>query len=69
MNIYNKNEELSAYGYACGYTNRIESDGVYKELYFEGGVYHVRSNVDNDKTWESFETLGKAKRFFAKIKI
>lgn len=41
--IYTKSGSLSAYGYGCGYVTSIrKQDGRMKELYSEGGVYHVR---------------------------
>jgi hypothetical protein len=69
METHNKKGELTAYGYACGYITKLRKGEVYKELYKEGGVYHVRSNYDNIKLWECFDTLKEAKAFFKLIKI
>ena len=70
-NIYKKNGQLSAYGYACGYVNRIECNitGLRKSLYQESGVYHVRTNVDMPKKWQSFHTLQDALKHFKSINI
>jgi hypothetical protein len=73
-NIKTKDNFLSAYGFACGYTETRESDTISLQLYKEHNTYHVRFNrfdlpysLRNDcKGWESFDKLKDAKdRFFA----
>jgi len=71
MEIYRKDGNLSAYGYACGYVNRVENNitNQYKELYKEYNVFHVKWNIDNEREWESFDSLNDALKKFNSIKI
>ena len=71
MEIYNKNGTLSAYGYSCGYVNRIEKNGSYKELYKEGSIYHLRWKflADTKQNWECYHKLTEALWKFKTIKI
>lgn len=84
MNTHTKNGQLTAYGYACGYLTRHTRYNESKELYKEGGVYHVRykdiselymygmpqSDTNHKfKIWETFDTLTQAKKRFNSIKL
>lgn len=77
MNTHTKNGQLTAYGYACGYLTRHTRYNESKELYKEGGVYHVRytdgtslPNANHKfKIWETFDTLTQAKKRFNNIKL
>jgi hypothetical protein len=60
--LHNKTGHLSEYGLSCGY---VEKSGS-KELYKEGGIYHVR---DGQK-WQSFDRLTEARgEMFTGIKV
>ena len=78
-----KNGKVSAYGFGCGYKEGIETATLYKELYMEHGVYHVRSTVHNTPSlntkfngqtshlftiWESFYKVSEARALYNKIK-
>lgn len=69
--VLNKNGSISAYGYACGYVNRVEKGNRYKELYKEHNTFHVRWNLDNGdgRHWESFDTLAQAQKKFVSVSI
>jgi hypothetical protein len=69
MELYTKSGELSAYGYACGYVNRVEKANNHKQLYHEHNTFHVRANISGVRTWECFETLKEAKKLFNTIKL
>ena len=69
-NIRTKDGFLSAYGFACGYTEKVNTGKLRKEMYKEHNTYHVRS-VFNEKgldIWTSFDTMGPAKKFYKQIK-
>lgn len=81
--VIEKNNRITAYGFACGYVQLIENEKVHKELYKEHNVYHVRSLYNNTPKlstifsghtshkfiiWESFPTLSEARKLFSKIK-
>lgn len=58
---------LTAYGFACGY---VQNKGL-KGMYREHNVYHVTANDPNTgirTTWETFDTLHEARKFFSSIK-
>lgn len=74
---------VTVYGFACGYIEQINTDNLFKELYKEHGMYHVRSSVNNSPDlytkfdgrtshiftiWESFTTLSDARKLYNKIK-
>jgi hypothetical protein len=71
MEIYKKDGSLSAYGYACGYVNRVENKitDQYKELYKEHNTFHVKWNIGNGREWKSYELLADALKKFNSIKI
>lgn len=74
MNIKNKNNFLSVYGFSCGYVEIRETDFINLELWKESNTYHVRhSNFYYNRTewnkspnyvWLSFESLTAAKKAF-----
>jgi len=83
-NIYTKNGEMSAYGFSCGYVvSVLNAYGQWKEMYREGGVYHVRWNTLSqdeiaaakeiqwneslNKGWKQFEKLSDAKKLFVQV--
>lgn len=83
-NIYTKSVGLSAYGFSCGYVVSILNHyAQWKEMYREGGVYHVRWNTLSqdeiaaakevqwneslNKGWKTFEKLSDAKKLFVHI--
>lgn len=71
--FYNKNGDLTRYGFACGYIMREESKTIWKEIYKEHTVFHVRSGPINGKfeVWETFEPdqLTKARKLYNSIKV
>jgi serine/threonine protein phosphatase PrpC len=71
--FYLKNGELNAYSFACGYIQKAELRKVSTdhhtslELWHEGACYHVRAHDHELKGrifWESFDSLGDARKFF-----
>ena len=71
-----KNGELSVYSLACGYwqeypQNRDAAEKV--QLWHEGACFHVR-RIDYNRPqdirvfWESFHSIGQARRLFAATK-
>lgn len=59
-----KANEVSAYGFACGYSESRDTEHGYSvTLWREHGTYHVRIH-DRRIAWESFSTLAAARRFF-----
>lgn len=76
-NIRNKNGELSAYGFACGYIQWASNTGKEidmwkngKRMYHEGSVYQVKHFKDGNRiAWESFENLGAARKYYKSISI
>lgn len=71
--FYIKTGELTAYGYACGYVDREETETAWKEIYMEHQHYHVRSGPMGGKwtIWETFEhfRLTEARKLYRRIKI
>lgn len=83
IKIFNETGELSEYGFACGYIERVETTDLDKRLFKEHGVYHVQSLKNNTPefnskfdgntshqyiVWESFNKLTEARKFYNKIK-
>ena len=70
MDILTKSGSISAYGFACGYVERKANGttGLWKKMYKEHNVFHVRSNV-KDVEWKSFDTLKDAKKAYKEINI
>lgn len=77
MEIYTKNGQLSAYGYACGYITSFTEGEKRKELYRESGQYHVRytdgtpvPNANHKfKIWDTYPTLKETHTNYHKIKF
>ena len=71
--FYNKDGQLSRYGLACGYVQRTEKEGSYKEMYMEHSHFHVKSGKISEKfsVWEVFcnDELTKARKFYRSIKL
>lgn len=73
----NKNGDLSAYSFACGYVQWASLDGTElghwqngKKMYLDGCVYHVKVFKDGQRiSWESFDTLGEARKYYRSIII
>lgn len=81
--FYNSNGTLTAYSFACGYVEKVDTDLLHKELYREHNCFHVRSLRNNSPQlaskfdgptshlfviWETFETLTNARKFYNSIK-
>lgn len=71
--FYNKNGDLTKYGFSCGYIQRKESETKYKEIYREHTVFHIKGGTIGARweTWETFEPyqLTKARKFYNSIKL
>ena len=71
--FYNKNGELSRYGFACGYVEKREKGNMKKEMYMEHSHFHVRMGKNGEPTflWQVFsnDELTKARKFYHSIKI
>lgn len=67
----NKNGDLTPYAFSCGYVQREEYCGGYKEIYMEHQHYHVRSGPIGGKwvNWHTFDRseLTKARKCFNEI--
>lgn len=72
-NFYTKSGLLTRYGYSCGYVDRIEKNGKWKEMYSEHTHFHVRSGNIGEKfqLWEVFsnDELTKARNLYKSIKL
>ncbi len=63
----NKDGSLTAYSFACGYIETEDFGKINLQLWHEGACYHVRAHDHDEKGrlfWESFDTLGEARKFF-----
>lgn len=71
--INNKNERVSAYGFACGYVEMVENGHKHATIWLEGGIYHVRWQLDKDDEitryweregngWKTYERLADARK-------
>ena len=69
--FYTKDGFLSYYGFRCGYIERKEANNKYKTMWLEHNCFHVRTGNIGVKytTWESFDTLTEAKRYYKSIKL
>ena len=71
--FYNKDGQLSRYGLACGYVQKTEKNGKWKDMYMEHSHFHVRTGNDGEKfsVWEVFsgDELTKARKFYRSIKL
>lgn len=72
--IKDKNNFTTAYGFACGYVERRETDFLSLQLYKEHNIYVVQMlnfqqgvKPENSELFDSFETLGKAKKHFLRL--
>lgn len=65
----NKNGDLTAYAFACGYVQtKPLKDGMVR-LFRDGACWHVQaSNEQGRFIWESFNLLTPARAFFRTIK-
>ena len=64
--FYNKNGQLSSYGFNCSYVERFELNNQYVEMYKEHTVYHVRYGVSNTKytEWLTYDLLSQARKSY-----
>lgn len=64
--------DLTAYALACGYIQQFEQADKRVTLWHEGGpVYHVRAHdfkAGQRLTWETFETLTAARKYWRKMR-
>lgn len=63
--------KLSHYGFMCGYVQeKVLPDNSRVELYHDGGtIFHVRRFKNGQRIfWESFDTLGEARKFYNSVK-
>lgn len=60
---------LTPYAFACGYIQKFSHNGVEVQLYKDGS-WHVRAHDDDGNRifWDSFPTLGEARRRFEGFK-
>ena len=70
--FYNKNGQLSYYGFACGYVEKKQTSTTWKELYMEHSHFHVRQGKKHEgfSIWETFSSneLTKARKFYNQLK-
>jgi hypothetical protein len=75
--FFNKNGDLTAYAFGCGYIQFASKDGSEmekwnngKEMYHEGCVYQVKQYKEGKRIlWESYHTLGEARKHYRSINI
>jgi len=69
----NKDGSLNGYAFACGYIQREEKNGKYKEIYMEDNHYHIKNGVigESFENWEVYsnDELTKARKFYRSIKV
>jgi hypothetical protein len=60
----NKNGDLSAYSFACGYIQEKQTGKGNVELYKDGN-FHVRIFNDSERiSWDCFDSLMEARKAF-----
>lgn len=64
--FYNKNGQLTRYGFACGYVERFEINDQYAEMYQEHNVFHVKYGTIGTKyqEWLTYDYLGQARKSY-----
>lgn len=70
--IKDKKGNITAYGFACGYVESMETGEYKKEMYKEHNTYHVKRFHNNKwDLWLSFEgnELVKARNEYKRIPI
>ena len=74
--FYNKNGDLNAYAFSCGYIQFASIDGNEsskwengKELYLDGN-WHVKHYQNGIRVqWECFDRLGEARKYYRSLPI
>ena len=72
LKFKNKNGDVSGYALLCGYIQRQEKNGKWKELFMEHRHLHVRHGVIGEaySSWECFDDkLTEARKAYKKIKL
>lgn len=56
--VINSKGRLTSYGFACGYIEKSQNNEIWKEIYKESGVFHVRAGKIGKgfEIWDSFES-------------
>lgn len=75
--FYNKNGDLSAYSFACGYIQFASITGKErdkwdngKEMYRDGAVWAVKQYKNGQRIiWETFDLLGEARKYYRSLAI
>jgi hypothetical protein len=64
--FYDKNGNLTAYSFACGYvqTRETENKENYLKLWKDSFVYSVTGFINGVRIYESFDKLSGARKFF-----
>lgn len=68
--FYNKDDSLTVYYFACGYIEKFtvtSEDGkksAYVTLEKDSACWHVKALISDSRTWESFDTLTEARKFY-----
>ena len=68
MKTHNKNGSVSAYGFACGYTETFENGDARVSLSEQHGVYHMKGFDQAGRFYHTYGTLAIARKFYAKKK-
>lgn len=70
MNTHNKKGIPTAYGFSCGYVQKETSGIMTKEMYKEGGVYHIVMTIGKKVLNRfSYDKLTWARDFFKNLPI
>lgn len=69
MNTHDKKGNPTAYGFACGYVQEETMNENRKELYKEGGVYHIKIIRNSKIITYSHEQLTWARKIFNNLII
>ena len=76
-NFYNKDGQLSRYGFCCGYVQSKEGVNLWVHMYMEHNAYHVRVGkvIEGQHqpydVWETYEPneLTKARKFYNSVNV
>jgi len=66
-----KNGDLTVYSFMCGYVQSRQVGKNNKEIYMEHRHYHVRSFVNGQRTWDTFDwgEVTKVRKHYRSIKL
>lgn len=66
--FYDKRGNLTAYAFACGYTESWEGTLGRLTINHEHGIYHIRGRFNNERVWLTAKTPREARQYMVRIK-